>query len=113
MDRYPVGPEVALSICWVLLLTFGGWELYLGDKAFRCVTGEIQIPFHPPMRRQWDLFTLIIEHPLGGIYDKELSNGPCTSDPFRIWWRPLTIGPQTRATHFLSDIVPSSIMMSE
>lgn len=42
-----------------------------------------------------------------------LSDGPSTSDAFFIWWRPRTIGAQTWATHFLGDIIPGSVMMTD
>lgn len=50
-DGFPVGPEFALSTRRVPLLTYGGCELYLGEKDFRCVIGEIRISFHPPFWR--------------------------------------------------------------
>lgn len=55
MDGFPIRPEFALSTRGVPLLTLGGWELYLGEKAFCCVTKEIYISFHPPPQRLWPI----------------------------------------------------------
>lgn len=46
VDGCSVGPEVALLTHRLLRLTLGGWKLHLRERAFRCVTGEICIPFH-------------------------------------------------------------------
>lgn len=54
----------------------------------------------------------IIDLPLEGVDGRLLSDGPSTLDVFRSWWRPHIIGPQTRAIHFLGDIIPGSIMMT-
>lgn len=82
---FPVGPELALSTHQVSLLTYGGWELYLGERAFRCVIGEIRIPFHLPSRRSWPMDAQISEIPVEGEDGFRLSNGPNTSDAFFIW----------------------------
>lgn len=113
VDGYPAGPEVALSIRRVPLLTLGGWELYLGERAFRCVIGKIQIPPLPLIRRLWDLTTSIVEILMDGIDGRLLSDGPYTSEAFHTWWLPFTIGPQAKVCHFLGDTVPGPIMMSE
>lgn len=40
-------------------------------------------------------------------------NGLITSVDFALWWVPRTIEAQTRATHFLGDIIPGSVMMTD
>lgn len=95
------------------MLTLGSLKLYLGEKAFRCATGEIRIPVPSPHQRSWDTIAQIANLHLAGIDGMSLSTGPSTSDAFYSWWRPLTVGPQTRATHFIGDIVPSSVIMTD
>lgn len=82
MDRFLVGPEFALSTL-ILLLTFRGWELHLGERAFRCVTGDIRIPFHPPPWRFWPTNAHIVEVPVEDEDDQRLSDGPSTLNVFR------------------------------
>lgn len=55
----------------------------------------------------------ISEIPLEGTNGFLLSDGPSTSEVFSTWWRPRTIGSQTQATHFLGDLVPGSVMMTD
>lgn len=109
---FSTGPEYALSTRWVPLLFDGGWELNLGERAFRCVLGSIRIPFLPPSRRSWPLNQPISDIPMGGLDRFLLSDGPSTSVDFALWWVPRTIGAHTRATLFLGDIVPGSMMMT-
>lgn len=66
MDGFPVRPEFALSTRRAPLLTLGGWELYLGERAFHCVTGEIRIPFCPPPQRFWPVDAHITKLPVAG-----------------------------------------------
>lgn len=113
MDEFLAWLKFALLTRRVPLLTYGGWKLYLGERAFHYVTGEICIPFHPPSRRFWPVDAHITEVLVEYKGDRRLSNGPSTSNAFRSWWRPRTIRTQTRATHFLGDIVLGSVMMMD
>lgn len=107
------GPEFALSTRRVPLLTYGGWELYPGERAFRYVSGEIRIPFHPYPRRSWPIEKQITEIPLEVVDGFLLSNGPNIIEIFTTWWRPRTIGAQTRVTHLLGDLVLRSVIMTD
>lgn len=95
------------------MLTFKGWELYLRERAFRCVSGEIRIPVHPPLHRSCLIDAQISNFPLEGVDGFLLSDGPSTSDAFSAWWRPYTVGAQTRVTYFLGDIILGSVMMTD
>lgn len=84
-DRvFPTGRKYALSTRRVALLFDGGWELYLGERAFRCTSGEIRIPFLPHSRRFWPLGQPILDFPSGGLDGFLLSDGPTTSDTFTL-----------------------------
>lgn len=85
----------------------------MGERAYRCVTGAIRIPHHPPARRSWQVEDQIREIPLEGISGLELSSEPVSSDAFRMWWEPLTIGAQAWASHYIGDLVPGSLLMRD
>ena len=113
-DGYPTGVEYFISTRRVPLFTDGGWELYLGERAIRSTTGEIRIPILPPARRHWPVSqSPASEIPLLGVDGFDLSEGPCTQEIFQRWWLPRTIGAQSRATQFMGDMVPGSLMMTD
>lgn len=85
MDGFLIRPELALSTRRVPLLTYRGWELYLGERDFCCVTGEIRIPFHPPLWRFWLADTQIVEVLVEGEDGRRLSDRFSTSDAFHSW----------------------------
>lgn len=85
VDGYSVGLEVAFSTWHIPFLTLGGWELYLGERAFHCVTRDIHIPFHPLPRRFWDISAQIVDLPMEGADGRLFSDGPSTFDAFHSW----------------------------
>lgn len=103
--------EFFLSTRGIPLLTLGGWELYLGEKSFRCVLGEIRILVHSLLYRFWHEDAHISDIPLEIIDGFLLSDGPSTLEIFASWWRAQTIGAQTWSIHFLGDIIDGSVMM--